>query len=258
MVRKSSLTESNLKKFYQTFQENGFVRIPNFLTENSLKTLNLSVDHILNQIDNASHGNETHFERGSRIVFQDQKLHRIVWAQSLDPEFALNSTMSSLKKLIRFFLGIESHLSLYQIINQLHIKSPEDKVTFQYHQDAENRGYGTNEWNDVLNNGSFIQTAIALSPLHKENGTLQFFSGSHQEGYLNLISEPNKLKNLKKKYPKVILECEPGDLVAFHPFCVHGSDSNLSDHQRRIFINGFCPKGANNKHYPGCGMGKKL
>jgi ectoine hydroxylase-related dioxygenase (phytanoyl-CoA dioxygenase family) len=37
----------------------------------------------------------------------------------------------------------------------------------------------------------------------------------------------------------VEVELEPGDLALWSPYLVHGSGTNRSDHQRRLYINGY-------------------
>jgi phytanoyl-CoA hydroxylase len=240
------------------FEKNGFALISGFLNQKEISSLNLAINRVLSYTGDPNTPKETHFYRGSRIVFQNDVLHRIVWAQGLEANFSLASRLKEIKTIINSLLNIPADSPLDQIINQLHLKAPNDGVSFHFHQDAENRSYGTPLWKDVLQNGSFIQTVLALGPLNEENGTLRFLPGSHKEGYIDLPNSPDKLNQMKNKYGEVTIECEAGDLVLFHPFCIHGSDTNKSQEIRKVFINGFCPPKANRKHYPGCGVGKRI
>jgi hypothetical protein len=38
---------------------------------------------------------------------------------------------------------------------------------------------------------------------------------------------------------KIEVVLEPGDLALWSPFLVHGSGKNVSDHRRRLYINGY-------------------
>jgi ectoine hydroxylase-related dioxygenase (phytanoyl-CoA dioxygenase family) len=48
---------------------------------------------------------------------------------------------------------------------------------------------------------------------------------------------------------------DPGDVVLFGPFVIHGSSPNTSDGPRRLFLQGYALPGANHRLYPGCGLG---
>lgn len=248
----------DLDQIKADYDNNGFAIIPQFINSHQITLLNQSLHRALSYTDAPETPKTTHFHAGTRIVYQEGHLHRIVWAQGIEPAFALSTSKNRIRELINTLLGCDTSAPLDQIINQLHIKRPQDGVSFRYHQDAENRSYNTELWNDLLGNGSFIQTVLALGPLNKENGSLEFLSGSHKEGFLSLDQRPAQIEKLKSKYPLVTLEAAAGDLVIFHPFCVHGSAENKGKELRKVFINGFCPPGANRKHYPGCGLGLRL
>ena len=51
---------------------------------------------------------------------------------------------------------------------------------------------------------------------------------------------------------------QPGDVAFFHPYSIHGSEPNISQGPRRVFINGFAYPGANQKKYPGHGAGRTV
>lgn len=250
--------EEDLTKLKSDFQQNGFVVVPSFLASHQVQELNDSLNRVLHYLKSDHSIKQTHFYRGTRIVYEQDKLHRIVWAQGMEHSFALTTSKQRMNGLVNALLDQDYEAPLIQIINQLHIKSPGDGVQFRYHQDAENRMFGTELWDDILDNGSFIQTILALGPLNEANGTLKFLVGSHKEGYLNLKSTPEKLQGLSGRYKEFAITAAAGDLVLFHPFCIHGSSENRSQELRKVFINGFCPPGANKRNYPGCGLGLKL
>lgn len=247
-----------MKEQFHQFEKDGFVLIPNFLNQKEINSLENAMQRILNYTNHPKSPKETHFYHGTRIVYQKGVLHRIVWAQGMEESFSLTSKQREIKSIINELFEVPVEDTFLQIINQLHLKAPGDGVSFQFHQDAENRRFGTSEWHDVLKNGSFIQTVLALGPLNKENGTLRFLPGSHKEGFLDLPNHPKKIDEMKKKYGEFCLECQAGDMVLFHPFSIHGSDANKSNSIRKVFINGYCPPKANLKHYPGCGVGKYI
>lgn len=242
----------------EKFTKDGLVLIPNFFKKEEIVLLDEATNRILDYTHNPSSKKETHFHQGTRIVYQNGILQRVVWAQGMEEVFNITYKLIEIKSIINQLFQLSHDSPLVQIINQLHLKVPNDGTSYHFHQDAENRRYGTSAWRDVLKNGSFLQTVVALGPLDKENGTLKFLPGSHHEGFLNLSQNPGKIEEMKEKYGEYVLECKAGDMVVFHPFCIHGSGMNRSSSVRKVFINGFCPPRANLRHYPGCGVGKYI
>lgn len=253
-----------LQDLLHDYQTNGFVCIPQFFSNDLLNQLIKGLNRVLKFIEHYPHKKKTFYFRGTRVVFEQNVLHRMVWAQAMEPVFHqvnLNQDYLTLIKSLLFqdadLKNIEA-LKIQQIINQLHIKQPGDGVSFRFHQDAENRCYGTSMWNDRLQNGSFIQTAVALSNMTEKSGPLEFYRGSQVEGYIQLDKDINRLKQVEGKYEKVMINAFQGDLILFHPFCIHGSHPNKSEENRSLFINGYCPLDVNAKQYPGCGKGRYL
>jgi hypothetical protein len=57
-----------------------------------------------------------------------------------------------------------------QIINQAHFKMPGDGVAFEWHQDSQNRRYGTELWTDGgAPHGAYIQTLTAVDEVTAYN-----------------------------------------------------------------------------------------
>ncbi len=137
--------------------------------------------------------------------------------------------------------------NLKQLGNQIHWKRPGARmVGFRYHQDARFRT--PPEAFRALND-SFVQTGLAIDPHHIENGALKVFPGSHKLGYLGLSEdgylmaggpEADTLAKANLDPSKVVdVVMQPGDVTLWHPLTVHGSGPNISDIDRRIYINGY-------------------
>ncbi len=140
------------------------------------------------------------------------------------------------------FLGRD----IKQITHQIHWKPPGAKYTFyRYHQDARFRNaqavrnllYGT------------VNTGLAIDRQSEANGALRVIPRSHLNGYLGLSedgtimtgSTPDEDLVRAGLDPRsaVICEMEPGDLLLWTLYTVHGSAPNLSDHDRRFMINSY-------------------
>lgn len=139
---------------------------------------------------------------------------------------------------------------LKQIINQVHWKAPAASGAlgdFAWHQDSRSRRPAE----AYRNLGeAYVQTGLALDPHTPDSGCLKFIPGSHALGDLRLecgaehalgtalTDAPLESSGLSAA-DAVDLVLEPGDLALWSPYLVHGSGRNVSDHRRRLYINGY-------------------
>jgi ectoine hydroxylase-related dioxygenase (phytanoyl-CoA dioxygenase family) len=136
--------------------------------------------------------------------------------------------------------------NLKQIINQVHWKAPGSLGDFAWHQDSKSRRPASAFRNLAT---SYVQTGLALDPHSPESGCLRFIPGSHLRGDLQMNCSTHSLGVAMKDAAleavglsadgAIDLLLEPGDLVLWSPYLVHGSGSNRSDHRRRFYINGY-------------------
>jgi hypothetical protein len=135
---------------------------------------------------------------------------------------------------------------LKQIINQVHWKAPGVLGDFAWHQDSRFRKPDSAYRNLAT---SYVQTGLAIDPHTPESGCMRFIPGSHRQGDLDLDTETEVLGTSLSDASlaaaglsagdAVDAILDPGDLVLFSPFVVHGSGHNQSGHQRRLYINGY-------------------
>jgi hypothetical protein len=161
------------------------------------------------------------------------------WAASAHPGLDRFRTAPSLLSLAFEALGPD----LQQITNQMHWKNPGDEVSFQMHQDCTFRKPDAAYRNLSR---SFLQTAIAVDPCTELNGCLQVVPRSHREAKALLVGgydgwEANATNRavLERFAPAVPVLLDPGDVVIWNPFTIHGSQPNRSCRSRRLYINGF-------------------
>jgi len=136
--------------------------------------------------------------------------------------------------------------NLKQIINQVHWKAPGSLGDFAWHQDSRSRRPAS----AYRNLGdSYVQTGLAIDPHMPESGCMRFIPGSHLRGDLGMDCSRKSLgaamtsKALEdvglSDADAVDLILEPGDFALWSPYLVHGSGTNLSNHRRRLYINGY-------------------
>ncbi|MEM1213137.1 MAG: phytanoyl-CoA dioxygenase family protein, partial [Planctomycetota bacterium] len=68
--------------------------------------------------------------------------------------------------------------SVKQVINQLHWKKPQSKVTWPLHRDVRSR-QPVEDFQDLSR--SWVQTGIAIDPHRAENGAMKVVPGSHKD-----------------------------------------------------------------------------
>jgi hypothetical protein len=140
--------------------------------------------------------------------------------------------------------------NLKQIINQVHWKAPGSLGDFAWHQDSRfrrpasaYRKLGT----------AYVQTGLAIDPHTPESGCMKIIPRSHLHGDLRMESSKLVLGTAMTgaalegaglaESDVVDLVLEPGDLALWSPYLVHGSGNNVSDHRRRLYINGYVRAG---------------
>ena len=133
-----------------------------------------------------------------------------------------------------------------QIINQLHWKKPGAVGDFAWHQDSRFRQPAS----CYRNLGTaYVQTGLAIDPHNAQTGGMSFVPRSHLHGDLELDTDSDVLGNEMSDAAlervglsgaaTIQLDLDPGDLVLWNPYLVHGSGPNRSDHLRRFYINGY-------------------
>lgn len=183
------------------------------------------------------------------------RIDRIVWAGAAEPELLEWGADPRLLQPVATLLGTKG---MQHLINQIHYKLPGDGVEFPWHQDSSHRRYGTPEWRDANGRGSYVQTIVAIDPCGLDNGPLLFVENSCQHGHIPPDAHGDLPQELLDPQHIVPVQMEPGDVVLFGPYTIHGSSPNHSSRSRRLFINGYAHPEANTRIYPGQGAGRML
>jgi hypothetical protein len=149
----------------------------------------------------------------------------------------------------RRFLAVLQPLigpDLKQIIHQIHWKAKGAGGDFAWHQDSRSRR-PIEAYRNLAD--AYVQTGLAIDRHDAASGCLRVIPGSHLMGDLRMGTDSVVLGRALDDSDLVasgidpagqrLLELEPGDLALWSPFMVHASGANRSDHQRRLFINGY-------------------
>ena len=135
---------------------------------------------------------------------------------------------------------------LKQIINQVHWKAPGSLGDFAWHQDSRFRRPPSAYRNLAT---GYVQTGLAVDPHTPDSGCMRFIRHSHLRGDLDMDCSKKAMGTEMadgaldevglSAADAVDVLLEPGDLALWSPYLVHGSGKNVSDHKRRLYINGY-------------------
>lgn len=180
------------------------------------------------------------FEIITDPVLKQKVLLQAHWAAWIEPVLERHRRDMRYFDLLSPLLGRD----IKHLTQQIHWKPPGAKFTYyRYHQDVRFR-----EQPEVYKNleTSWITTGLALNRQDGENGALQLVPGSHKMGYLGLSSDgpimTGEMRDAelmaKGIDPSQVLQCElePGDLLMWTLYTIHGSNPNRSKDRDRLFM----------------------
>lgn len=231
----------------ETFFEQGFVRINQVFTPEEMDEIDALFESLYataEQVaatgericgsngDTVSHG-------GSRFTFNSGSsfVRHIAYCGNVEPGLL---RFGRDPRLLAIAAALLDSNEFDQMINQAHYKRPGSAVAFDWHQDIIHRGIRSGNFQDVTGKGSYVQMALAVDDATSDNGPLEFIAGSNKQGIFG-DDIAQKIDMSKRVTPLL----KRGDVVAFGPYTVHGSEANVSQKARRVFINGFAYPGAN-------------
>lgn len=244
---KTKLSPQQIKDFYEV----GFIVFSRLFNRDEIESIKKSFDRLQKV---ALELKKTQEYMGSQFVVEGDRIDRIVWMGGAEPNLLKYGEDPRILSVCSQLLQSNS---FEQLICQGHYKLPGDNVSFDWHQDCQHRGAGSQDWVDVDGRGSYVQTLMAIDEVTLENGPVCFIPNSPKLGYLELEKQnnPTQFFDVSTAIP---LTMQPGDTAFFSPYAIHGSSPNKSNGPRRVFINGFAYPGANRKKYPGEGSGRTV
>ncbi len=234
-----------MRDLVEQVHEQGYAVVRGFIPPPEMREIGAEVDRLYQE------GLKHHATyRDKNLLFEvldDPKARRRVVLQAHWTAW-ISPLMESLRRQPRMLEVLEPFLGrdIKQITHQLHWKPPGAKYTFyRYHQDARFRNAAAMR---NLLYGS-LNTGLAIDPQTEANGALRIVPRSHLNGYLGLSEDGTIMtgetpdEELRKVGldPATTVTCvmEPGDLVIWTLYTVHGSAHNLSRHDRRFMISSY-------------------
>ena len=239
------------KKILSAYEENGFAVIPDLFSFAEIQVLAKAFDSLEKAAEKIS---SPQLVKGAYFYVERDRIDRVCWCGAYAPTLMQAGREARMLEVVQAILKTDS---CDHLINQVHFKRPGDGVSFPWHQDSQHRRYGTKHWTDVDKQGSFVQILLAIDAADQENGCLYAFPGSHKLGHLGIDDQPIESFGFdpQKAEPLIL---NPGDIVFFGPYLIHGSFKNNSVRPRRALVNGYSAPGANHREYPGVGAGERI
>jgi ectoine hydroxylase-related dioxygenase (phytanoyl-CoA dioxygenase family) len=242
-------------KQVEEFYTQGFTYIPQVFTPEEMNEIDAATERLhqmAEQVALQPREGELVEHKGSRITYgkNNNFVRHIAYCGNAEPAM-LNVGRDP--RILEIAATILESREFDHMINQVHYKRPGSAVVFDWHQDIAHRGIQKGGFKDVDGRGSYVQILLAIDDSTPENGPLEFIPGSNKLGYLgeNVTSKADistRVAPLLKR----------GDIVAFGPYTIHGSEANLSNKSRRVFINGFAYPGANQRTFGLPNVGQRL
>jgi ectoine hydroxylase-related dioxygenase (phytanoyl-CoA dioxygenase family) len=230
----------------QDLNTQGFAIVRRFLSPSETKEIAAATDAMYRE------GLKHHSTyRDKNLLFEilhDPKAQRRVVLQAHWTAW-INPLMERMRRSEQYFSVLEPFLGsdIKQISHQIHWKPPGAKYTsYRFHQDARFREGNVKDFDFVR---SSVTAGLAIDPQTVANGALRVIPKSHRLGYLGLSDDgpimvgQTQDEELRRAGldPSNIVTCEmqPGDLLLWTLFTVHGSAPNVSDTDRRFMINSY-------------------
>ena len=257
------LSKNQIDEFFSK----GWIALPNLFTQSEVDKIKACYSELEAAADKIK---TTQMYEGSYFVLGEDKnagtiIKRVVWAGGFQ-SYLLE--IGSDQRILRPVSQLLDSNSFDHLLNQAHFKRPGDKVIFDWHQDIQHRDKGPGTWTDINGRGSYVQTALTIDPMTKDNGPLLFMPGSSTWGKVDFgdhedydYDKESFALNMPEKFdPKKaeVITAPAGSVLFFGPYTAHASFENTTAQSRRILINGYAYPGANHRIYPGSEKGRKL
>lgn len=224
------------------FRDQGYLVKRSVFDEDEIERLSEGYDYILSLVTKGGIderyrqgvGREVHIHvqapEGTSDADSVSYLRKVQWPSMIHPAFEEIRNSPKFPALLEPLIGT----SLKQYINQINFKMPGGEIDFPWHQDIRpTPAFREQELN-------YVQTIIVVDEATVANGCLHIIPESHKLGNLKVKRyAEGQIEDHIDVTKAVALEAQPGDVVMFTSYTVHGSKPNTTDKPRRSYINGF-------------------
>lgn len=234
-----SLTDNLSESAWQSYEENGYLKLGKLLSAEALHALQERINaimlgtaevdysNLLMQLDSTS---GKYNDAGVQSLgFKGASLnYRKIQNLEIDPLFDDYIKLPVFKELSRRVYGKDTPIACFRA---MFMNKPSHQGTLlPWHQDA---------WTN-LDRQPLITLWTALDPATIENGCVEVLPGSHKFGRINPddpsgFLTPAQIAEYCPDDSGTFLELEPGEVVLLHNWLLHRSDVNRTPVSRRAF-----------------------
>lgn len=205
-----------MEKVREVFQRCGVMTFPALLTSREVDDLRLALENITEARVSPEHRKHLIWEAADST-----KLRSAHWLNHIDPAF------EELLKHPRLLAAVSEMVDWtpegYSV--EFFNKPGEVGSLTPLHQEAMYLAVEPPE---------YLTVWLALDPVTRDSGPVEFFLGSHREGlivhkYTDNVGTPLQIEDtpaLRARFRTISFEMQPGDGSAHDPFMVHGSGPN--------------------------------
>ncbi|MEK3725470.1 phytanoyl-CoA dioxygenase family protein [Paenibacillus sp. FSL H8-0034] len=221
---------------WQTFEEQGYLKLGKVLTELELAALSQQIDYIMlgkagcdyDRLMMQREAGEGHEQSSQTLGFKGSTLnYRKIENLEFDSMFLTYLQKPLFREICDKVYGKDTRISCFRAMFMN--KPARHGSVLAYHQDR---------WTD-LDRDPLVTVWTALDPATIENGCVKIFPKTQHR----LINPENpsgfitsdQVSQLVENGEPVHLELEPGEAVLLHNWTVHGSEGNSSEQSRRAF-----------------------
>lgn len=231
--------------YVKEYKEKGYTIVRNFLPTGEIAKLSQAFDTI--KSEGLKHPASFRHQNLLYLIQPDENLGKVLrfchWPCYINEALEAYRTSQAMLDILKPLIGD----NLKSITNQLIWKTPGAKQSsYGYHQDSRFRRPAS-AYRDMYN--SVVQTSLSIDANTVENGCLTFIESSHLQGEINYHTDKSIFQeNISDqvlselsfdKLPKVKMVTEPGDLILWNPYLLHGSNHNISSGDRRSYTNAY-------------------
>ena len=222
----------------ESFERDGALLLPGLIDEHWLQRLRAAIERDIARPGPCYHGYE--IEGGGRF-------HGNMRNWEVDPDFRDYCQRSLLPEAAAALLDVDE-VRLYY--DQLFVKEPGTNAPTRWHNDQP-------YW--PVRGWPILSFWLALDPVTKESGALEFVQGSHRWGKWfqpepfapggssyernpDYVEIPD-IGAERDRHGFLTWDMQPGDVIAFHALTVHGGPPNRSAGRRRGYTVRYCGPG---------------
>ena len=241
------MTDATNARHVADLREEGYAIVRRFIAPEEVREFAEAVERVyaegLQHHATYRHGNLC-FEILNDLPTGQRMVLQAYWFAWIEPVLEAARRHRAYLEVLEPLLGRD----IKQIANQIHWKPPATEFTsYRFHQDLKFR-----ERKDLYTNLDigYVTTALAIDPQDASSGAIGVIPGSHRLGYLGLSEDgpvlnrhahEHRLREVGLDSDAVVYpELEPGDLLMWTLYTVHGSGPNLAGRDlRRLILNSY-------------------